>query len=84
MLDLLSRISRRVRYEISRRRFSLEEGLRLVSNEESILILSDADLASFRNIKKIDEGSKAGMSELIVTLSCQLVSVVSVQLCTPA
>ena len=41
-----------------------------MSNEESISIPSDVNLASFRNIKEIDEGSEASMSELIATLSC--------------
>ena len=53
-----------------------------MSNEESIAIPSDANLASFRNIEEIDEGSEASMSELITTLSCWLVGVVCVQLCT--
>ena len=30
-----------------------------MSNEDSITILSDTNLASFRNIKEIDEGSEA-------------------------
>ena len=54
-----------------------------MSNEEIIAILSDENVASFRNIKEIDEESKASMYELIATLSCQLVGVVRVQLCNP-
>ena len=84
MLDLPSIISRLVRSEIARIRFSFEEGLRLVSNDERIEILSDANLASLRNIDEIDDGSEASMSELIATLSCLLVGVVCFQSCTPA
>ena len=65
------------------RRFSLEDVLRQVSNEESIEIPSDVNIASLRNIEEIYEGSKASMSELIATLSCRLVGVVCVQLFTP-
>ena len=54
-----------------------------MSNEERMAIPSDANLVSFRNIKEIDEGSKAIMLELIATLSCRLVGVVYVQSCTP-
>ena len=54
-----------------------------MSNEEIIVIPSDENIASFRNIKEIDEGSKASMYELIATLSCRLVGVVRVQSCTP-
>ena len=84
MLELPSLISRQVRSEIARKRFSLEEGLRRVSNDESIAILSDANLAPLRNIDEINEGREASMSEQIATLSCQLIGVVCVQSCTPA
>ena len=50
-----------------------------MSNEENIVIPFDENLASFRNIEKIDEGSEVRMLELIVTLSCRLVGVVRVQ-----
>ena len=50
-----------------------------MSNEERILIPSDVNLASFRNIKEINEGSEARRSELIATLSCMLVGMVRVQ-----
>ena len=65
---------------MARRRFSLEEGLRLVSNKESMAILSDANLASLRKIKDTDEGSDARISELIATPSCRLACVVQFQL----
>ena len=54
-----------------------------MSNEESIAIPSDENIAPFRNIDEINDGSEASMSELIATLSCQLVSVVRIQSCTP-
>ena len=54
-----------------------------MSNEEIMAIPSDANLVSFRNIKEINEGIKSSMSELIAALSCWLVGVVRVQLCTP-
>ena len=53
-------------------------------DEEIIAILYDANITSFRNIEEIYEGSEASMSELIATLSFNLVGVVRVQLCTPA
>ena len=84
MLDSPNIISRRVRSEIARRRFSLEEGLKLVSNDESIEILSDANISSLRNINEIGEESEASMSKLIAMLSCRLVGVVCVQSFTPA
>ena len=55
-----------------------------MSNEEIIVIPFGENIAPFRNIKEIDEGSEAIMLELIATLSCRLVGVVRVQLCTPA
>ena len=55
-----------------------------MSSEESIVILSDVNLASFGNINETDEGREASMPELIATLSYWLVDVVCVQLCTPA
>ena len=64
---------------MDRKRFSLEEGLVCVSNEEIIAIMSDANLASLRNIKDIDDRSKAIISELIATLCCWLAGVVYVQ-----
>ena len=48
------------------------------------MILSDVNLASFRKIEEIDEGSKSSMSELIATLRWRLVGVVCVQLFNPA
>ena len=71
-------ISRRVRSEIERGRFSLEEGLRSVSNEKINAILSDANIMSLRNIDEINDRREASMSELIATLSCWLVGVVCV------
>ena len=55
-----------------------------MSNDESIAIPSDSNIASFRNIKEIDDGSKASISELIATLSCRFYDVVCVHSCTPA
>ena len=62
----------------------MEEGLRRVSKDDSITILSDSNLASLRNIDEINDGSEASMSNLMVTLSCLFVGVVCAQLCTPA
>ena len=83
MLDSPSHISRQVRSEIARIRFFFKEGLRLVSNKEIITIPSNANLASFRNIKEINEGSEANIYELVTKLSCMLVGVVRVQYFTP-
>ena len=47
-------------------------------NEESIVILSDANIASLSNIEDIDVGSNTIISELIATLSFQLTGVVQV------
>ena len=44
-----------------------------------IVIPSDVNLASFRNIDEIDDGSEASMSNLMATLSCLVVGVVCVQ-----
>ena len=54
-----------------------------MSNKESIVIPSDVNIASFRNIEEIDGRSKAIILELIATFSCRLASVVRVQSCTP-
>ena len=54
---------------MTRRRFLLEEGLRLVINKESIVIPSDVNLASLSNIEDIDNGSDARIWEIIATLS---------------
>ena len=45
-------ISRRVRYEIARRIFFLEERLRWASKDNNMAILSEANLASFRKIEE--------------------------------
>ena len=82
MLDLPSRISTQVIYEMARRRFSLDEGLRRVRNKESIAITSDVNLASLRNIEDTNEGIDVSISELIATLRCRLTGVVRVQLWT--
>ena len=79
MIDSPSRISRQVRSEMARRRFSLEDGLRRVSNKESMAILSDTNLALLRNIKDTNEGSDANLLELIETLIHLLAGVVCVQ-----
>ena len=73
-----------MRSEIARSMFSLEEGLKWVNNKESIAIPSDANLASFRNIKEINDGSKGSILELITTFCCRIASMVCVQSCTPA
>ena len=52
-------------------------------NEEIIVIPSDVNIASLRNIKDIYDGSKSSISEIIATLSFRLASVVYVQLWTP-
>ena len=83
MLDLPNLNIRQVRSEISRRGFSLEEGLRWLSKDDSIAIPSDTNLESLKKINEIDDGSEASMSELITMLSCLFVGVVCVQSCTP-
>ena len=53
-----------------------------MSNEEIIALPYDANLASFKNIEEIDDGSEASISDLIVTLSFRVSGVVRVQWCT--
>ena len=80
MLNLPNLISRRVIAVIERRRFSLEEGLRRVIKDDSIVIPSNTNIAWFRNINAIDDLIEASMSKLMATLSCLVVGVVCVQL----
>ena len=68
---------------MSRRRFSLEEGLRQVINKENIAIPSDTNIVSLSNIEDIDDGSDASISELIATLSFRLADEVQDQSWTP-
>ena len=79
MLDSPNLISRQVISVISRRRFSLETGLRRVIKDDSIAIQSDTNLASLRKIDEIDDGSESSMSGMMATLSCLFVGVVCVQ-----
>ena len=57
----------------------MEEGLKRVINNDSIVIPSETNLALFRNINDIDDGSKASMSELMATLICLVVGAICVQ-----
>ena len=61
-------ISRRVRYEIARRRFSLEEGLRVVSKYDNMVIPSESNMASFRNVEEMVRGKEDSVLALITTL----------------
>ena len=53
-------------------------------NEEIVAILSDANLASLRNIENIYGGGNASILELVVTLRCLLSGVLCDQSWTPA
>ena len=79
MIDLPSRISRKMWSEILRKMFLLEEGLRLVSNNKKIVIPYDVNLESFRNIEDIDDGSEARILEIIAALSCRIAGMVHFQ-----
>ena len=50
-----------------------------VIKDDSIAILSDANIAPLRNIDEIDDRIEARMSELMATLRCLFVGVVCVQ-----
>ena len=55
-----------------------------MSNEESMAIPSDANMASLSNIGDTNEGIDASISELIAMLRCRLASVVRIQSSTLA
>ena len=61
-------ISRRVRYEIARRIFSLEEGLRVVSKYDNMVIPLESKMVSFRNLEEMVRGKEDSVLALITTL----------------